>query len=115
MLKSSSHCIISSGSNMATVRWQVLPNGTVKEYHKIVVHQFHLSDFDDPDLHAAEPIYQWEKSEPGQFVMMHSVDKPIWKRCINHMSYGYDYIVIAELEMQKLSEFYLKWGKNGNI
>ena len=61
---------------MGTIRYTVDDNHNVTEIHKVVVHRFKLSDVDDPDLYAAEPIYKWEKSEPGQFVMKHAIDKP---------------------------------------
>jgi hypothetical protein len=83
----------------------------VEEIHKVVVHSFNLSDVDDPDIYAAGPIFDWERSEAGQFVMKHSVDQPEWHRRIDQMSMGYRYIIIAELEKKKLSEFYLRWGK----
>jgi hypothetical protein len=83
----------------------------VEEIHKVVVHSFNLSDVDYPDIYAAGPIFDWERSEAGQFVMKHSVDQPEWHRRIDQMSMGYRYIIIAELEKKKLSEFYLRWGK----
>ena len=98
---------------MGTVRFQeVRKDGvaTIEEIHKVVVHRFKVSDVDDPDLYAAEPIYKWEKSEPGQFVMKHAIDKPEWHRGLDSSFYGYNYIIIAELEMKKLSEFYLRFG-----
>ena len=96
---------------MGTVRYTVDDNHNVTEIHKVVVHRFHLSDVDDPDLYAAEPIYKWEKSEQGQFVMKHAIDKPVWHRHLNHSLYGYQYAIVAELEMKKLSEFYLRFGQ----
>jgi hypothetical protein len=86
----------------------------IEEIHKLVVHRFRLSDVDDPDLYAAAPIYKWEKSEQGQFVMKHAISQPEWRRHLDHSSYGYDYAIVAELEMKKLSEFYLRWGKDGS-
>lgn len=102
---------------MGTVRFQVVKTPgqeIVQEIHKVVVHRFRLSDVEDPDLYAAEPINKWEHSEEGQFVMKHAIHKPIWQRQTNYATYGYDYVIIAELEKKKLSEFYLKWGKHGN-
>ena len=98
---------------MGTVRYQEIRKDgvtTIEEIHKVVVHRFKVSDVDDPDIYAADPIYKWEKSEPGQFVMKHAIDKPEWRRGLDSSFYGYNYIIIAELEMKKLSEFYLKWG-----
>ena len=102
---------------MGAVRFQVKTvgnNQVVDEIHKVVVHKFDMSDVEDPDIYAAGPILDWERSEAGQFVMKHAVDKPEWHRHMDSMFMGYRYIIIAELEAKKLSEFYLKWGKDGN-
>ena len=87
----------------------------VKEIHKVVVHRFSLGDVDDPEIYAAQPIYEWQESDSGRFVLENSVTKPVYQQQIDYMSYGYTYIIIAELEKKKLSEFYMRWGKpNGN-
>jgi hypothetical protein len=99
---------------MGTIRYTVDDLHNVTEIHKAVVHRFFLSDVEDPDLYAAHPLYKWEKSEPGQFVMNNAIGQPEWHRQLNHMTYGYDYVILAELEMSKLSEFYLKWGQDGS-
>ena len=94
---------------MDKVRYTV-ENNVVKEIHKIVVHRFVLSDVDDPDIYAAGPIFDWERSEAGQFVMEHAVDTPEWHKQVDPMLMGYKYAIVAELEAKKLSEFYLRWG-----
>ena len=86
----------------------------VEEIHKVVVHRFQLGDVDDPDLYAAEPLWKWQESEQGKFVMEHAVDKPVWHRQIDHQTYGHLYVIVAELEAKKLSEFYLRWGNDGS-
>jgi hypothetical protein len=95
---------------MGKVRYTVEDN-VVKEIHKVVVHKFDLADVDDPDIYAAGPIFDWERSEAGQFVMKYAVDKPEWHRNMDPMFMGYRYIIMAELESKKLSEFYLRWGR----
>lgn len=103
---------------MAKVRWQQVERDgqtVVEEIHKIIVHRFQLGDVEDPDLYAAEPLYKWQQTEPGQFIMKHSIQQPIWFRNTNFATYGYEYIIVAELEAKKLSEYYLRWGKNGNF
>lgn len=95
---------------MGSVRYTVNDH-IVTEIHKVVVHRFKVSDVDDPDLYAAEPIYKWEKSEPGQFVMKHAIDKPEWRKFQSYASYEYEYVIVAELEKKKLSEFYLRFDK----
>jgi hypothetical protein len=94
---------------MDKVRYTV-EDDVVKEIHKVVVHKFNLSDVDDPDIYAAGPMFDWERSEAGQFVMKYAVDKPEWHRHMDPMWMGYRYIIMAELESKKLSEFYLRWG-----
>jgi len=102
---------------MAAVRYKVEDKDgqrIVKEIHKVVVHQFNLGDVDDPEIYAASPLWEWQQSEPGKFVMEHAIDKPEWRRQVDHSTYGHQYAVIAELEAKKLSEFYLRWGKDGS-
>lgn len=82
----------------------------VQEIHKLVVHRFNLSDVEDPDLYAAEPIWKWQQTDQGKFIMQNSVTEPVFHKHIDHNTYGYQYAITAELEKKKLTEFYLKWG-----
>jgi hypothetical protein len=86
----------------------------VEEIHKVVVYQFTLGDVDDPEIYAAQPIWEWQQSDAGKFVMEHAVDVPSYHKQMDHTIYGYRYAITAELEKKKLSEFYLRFGKNGN-
>lgn len=98
---------------MGRVRWRVVQqNGQeiVEELHKIVVHRFSVADAEDPDLYAAQPLYQWEQSEQGQFVMKNSVEQPQWQKSMDPEMFAYKYVIIAELEKKKLSEYLLRWG-----
>jgi hypothetical protein len=102
---------------MGSIRCQVRVVGDqhiVDEIHKVVVHRFRMGDVEDPDLYAAQPIYEWQQTDQGKFIMEHAIDKPEWHRQLDPQSYGYQYAIVAELEKKKLSEFYLKWGKDGN-
>ena len=96
---------------MSKVTCKINDDGTIDEIHRVVVHRFLVSDVEDPDLYAAQPLWEWEKSKQGQFVMTNSVEKPEWHRQLNHSSFSYHYAITAKLEKKKLSEFYLKWGK----
>ena len=102
---------------MGSVRFQVTKkddNELVQEIHKVVVYKFSMGDVEDPDLYAAEPMWKWQQSEQGKFVMENAVDQPEWHRQLDHTTYGYQYAIVAELEKNKLAEFYLKWGKDGS-
>lgn len=99
---------------MGKVRYQVVENDgyqTVDEIHKVVVHFFSVGDVDDPDIYAAAPIWEWQQTPAGQFVMKHAYSEPIFQKTIDQLTYGYKYAIIAELEKKKLTEFYLKFGK----
>jgi len=98
---------------MGKVRWCEFDKDGyrhVEEIHKVVVYRFSIGDVDDPYLYAAEPLYQWEKSDSGQFVMKHAIEPPVWRTHTDSYNYGYQCVIVAELEKKKLVEFYLKWG-----
>ena len=79
---------------------------------QIVVHTFTVGDVDDPDLYAAEPIYQWQQSEAGKWVMENCCDDaPIWHRHNDPASFGHRYTISATFAEKKLTEYYLRFGK----
>jgi hypothetical protein len=99
---------------MGTVRWQEYDKDGyrfVEEIHKVVVHKFSMGDVEDPDLYASQPLWEWQESKAGKFVMEHAIETPIWHRQADPYNYGHQYVIIAELEKKKLSEFYLRFDK----
>jgi hypothetical protein len=102
---------------MAAIRFNVIEKDGlqfVDEIHKVVVHTFGIGDVEDPEIYAAEPIWQWQQTDAGKFVMEHAIGTPSYHQSLDYQTYGYRYAVVAELEAKKLSEFYLRWGKNGS-
>ena len=99
------------------VRFKVIKkNGQeiVQEIHKVTVHAFSVGDVEDPEIYAAQPIWDWQQSDSGKFVMEHAIEIPSYHQSLDYNSFGYRYAIVAELESKKLSEFYLRWGKHGN-
>jgi hypothetical protein len=87
----------------------------VEEIHKVVVHRFRLSDVDDPDIYAAQPIWEWQQTDAGKFIIENSVTEPAYHQYTDATHMGYSYAITAELEKKKLAEFYLRWGRvDGN-
>jgi len=82
----------------------------VEECKEVVVHHFSMGDVDDPDLYAAQPLYEWEHSEAGQWVMKNAADTPTWYRMADPMSYGYQYQIRAKLMGPALTEWLLRHG-----
>jgi len=74
-----------------------------------VVHSFKLGDVEDPDIYAAEPLYNWEHSEAGQWVMKNAMETPSWHRCLDYNIYGYQYQIRAELTLEQITFFELKY------
>lgn len=98
---------------MGRVRWREFDKDGyrfVEEIHRIVVHRFSVGDVEDPDLYAADPLWKWQQSDAGKFVMENSIDQPEWQRNTDYAMYGYQYVIIAELEKKKLTEYYLRFG-----
>jgi len=79
----------------------------------VVVHRFQLGDVEDPEIYAAEPLWQWQQSESGKWIMENAVEPPVWNRIVDSSNYvGYSYIVSAKLQGAKLTEWLLKYGNS---
>lgn len=74
-----------------------------------VVHRFTVGDAEDPDLYAAHPMMEWEKSDVGQWVMNNSAPTPSWHRIPDSMTYGYMYCIRAYFTPKQLTYFKLKF------
>lgn len=77
---------------------------------KIVVHQFTLADVEDPDLFAAQPLWEWQDSEAGRWVMAHATETPQWLRDFDTSTYGHKYRIVADLKDKDVTYYNLKWG-----
>jgi hypothetical protein len=78
--------------------------------HKVIVHRFTMSDVEDPDLYAGQPLWEWQESEMGKWVMAKAVDTPEWHRQTDYVNYGYQYIITAKLKDIDYTFWTLKWG-----
>jgi hypothetical protein len=70
-----------------------------------------MGDVEDPDLYAAQPLIEWEKSEQGQWVMENAIETPSWHRTVDPFGYnGYRYEIRARLQGPILTEWLLRYG-----
>ena len=88
-----------------------LINDKAVRFADIKVHEFSMGDVEDPDLYAAEPLWNWQQTEAGQWVMAHAVETPFWHRTVDPTSYGHKYYIIARLSEQDQTYWALKWKK----
>lgn len=87
-----------------------MTNDKVYEIKNVVVHKFLISDVEDPDLYAAEPLLKWQDSEMGKWVMSHAVETPVWHRINDAVSWNHQYCVTAKLLAKDYTYWTLKWG-----
>lgn len=85
-------------------------NGLPERIYTIVVHKFEMGDVEDPILYAAQPLYEWEKSEKGKWVMAHAITPPIWQKHESHLTMTHVFIIIARLRGRDHTFYQLKWG-----
>ena len=97
-------------SDLSQPRQVKIIDGVPVAFSDVVVHHFPMGDVEDPDLYAAQPLYDWQQSEAGTWVMAHAVEPPFWVRQPDVSSYGYRYYIVARLREQDQTFWSLKWG-----
>jgi hypothetical protein len=75
---------------------------------KVVVHQFTMGDVDDPEVYAAQPIYEWQQTEAGKWIMENAIDI-YWDRHWNISQMYQQYRIVAELTETDLTWYGLKY------
>lgn len=77
---------------------------------RIVVFKFDIPYNDDPQLHIAEPLIEWENSEAGSWIMQNAIETPAWHMTPTIDFFGYEVVIIAEIEQQNYTYWKLKYG-----
>ena len=78
---------------------------------KISVHKIAMGDVEDPELYAAAPIMEFEKSAKGRWLTENSKQQMEYIVRPNQETYGWMIIIFAWLEEQDLTYYRLKWGE----
>ena len=97
-------------SNLYQPRAVKIIDGQAVVFSDVVVHEFPMGDVEDPDLYAAQPLWEWQQSEMGCWIMEHAVETPYWTRQIDSRTYGHRYYIVARLRESDQTFFKLKWG-----
>ena len=79
-------------------------------YSDVCVHEFTMGDVEDPELYAAQPLWEWQESEAGSWVMEHAVEQPYWIQSLDYNSWGHRFRVMARMSEQDQTFWTLKWG-----
>lgn len=73
-------------------------DGEMQEIHQVVVHTFKVPDVDDPEIYAAQPIWEWEQSESGKWIKERAIEMPQWHRYSDNMSWHTHFAITAKLK-----------------
>ena len=63
---------------------------------KYVLHEFTMSDVEDVEIYAAEPIYEWQQTEAGKWCMEKAEDVH-WVTTIDHNTFRHRVKIIGTL------------------
>ena len=74
-----------------------------------LVHTILMSDVEDPDIMVAGPIWDWQETEEGKWIMENSNPAPTWKRYPNATTYGHIYSIHAYLKSKDYTYWSLKY------
>ena len=80
----------------------------------MIFHTFVLGDVDDPDIYAAQPIWEWQQTEQGQWVMAHCPD-PRYSIGPDGASWGHRVSLYGDLSDVDTTFFQLKWGNHATV
>lgn len=74
-----------------------------------ILHTFQLGDVDDPEIYAAQSLWEWEQSEVGQWCMKNCVDTPTYTISMDITQYGYRVTISGNLREHDNTYFMLKY------
>jgi hypothetical protein len=88
---------------------QKWPSDEDQKTIEYIVHSIKMGDVEDPDLFVAEPIYNWQQTEAGKYVMKNSKPAPMWVRTVDYNSYGQLYAIKAYFTPHQLTYYKLRF------
>lgn len=93
-------------SNMPAKQQFIVVNDEVYERRRI--HQLRISDVEDPELYAAHPIWEWQQTEKGVWVMAHTYE-PTFHIIADPITYGYLISITAHVTPKRWTEYCLRF------
>jgi hypothetical protein len=85
-------------------------DGKPVRFRDVCVYEIKMGDVEDPDLMVANPIWEWQQTEAGKFIMENAVEKPYWTRHTDYLGFGHKYHIVARLSEHNETFWSLKWG-----
>jgi len=84
----------------------MIENGIV--YHRRQVHSFTMGDVEDPEIYAAQPIYEWQQTDHGKWVMEHGLD-PNYLIRPDETMWGFKVLIIAHINDRDWTEYCIRF------
>ena len=76
---------------------------------RTIFHQFNMGDVEDPEIYLAAPVYEWQQTEAGKWVMENGKDLQ-YRVDPNMNTMGYRVVIYGSLEEKDHTFFKLKYG-----
>ena len=76
----------------------------------VCVHEFTMGDVDDLDIYIAGPIWDWQQSELGSWVIKNAEREPYWVQNMDVNTLGYRIRIMARFSEKNEVFWRLKWG-----
>ena len=69
-----------------------------------------IPDSDDPEIYAAVPILDWEKTDEGNWIMNHALEEPQWRVINDYTTNQYKAQIYGKLSEADEIIYRLKFG-----
>jgi hypothetical protein len=66
-----------------------------------------MGDVDDVEIYIASPIYDWQQTDHGKWVMTHGKD-PAYHIHADPITYGYQVTITAHITPKRWTEYILR-------
>lgn len=75
---------------------------------RITFHEFTMGDVEDVEIYAAQPIYEWQQTTQGRWVMEHAQDLKFYTSA-DPNTLGYRVQIRGDIDEKHATEFFLRW------
>jgi len=72
-------------------------------------HEFSIGDVEGPEIYAAGPLWDWQESDAGKWIMENAVEKPYYIKTLDYNSRRHRYKIMARLNEQDQTYWKLKY------
>ena len=76
---------------------------------RLLVATLFLGDVEDPEVYAAMPIKEWERTELGRWLHDNSYEQMTYDIIADNVTHGYKINIYAWLRGEALTYYKLKW------